>query len=137
MDARSSVQRHHWRPVAVSELIPLLRVADLDRSIDFYEALGFRVEDDFEQEGWRLWARLRSGDAQLTLALAGEPAHAHEHAGQALLYLLTDDLDGLRGRLSEAGIAPGPIEEQPGPGPRRELRVEDPAGYAWMVAERA
>ena len=56
-----------------SALVPLAHVADLQRSIDFYETLGFAVEERYEQEGWLLWCRLRRDRAELMLALASEP----------------------------------------------------------------
>ena len=118
-------------------LVPLLHVTDLEGSIAFYEHLGLEPEGFFEQEGWLLWCRLRSEtDAELMLTLTGDPPHVHDHGDQPLLYLVADDLDSLRDQLTDAGISAGAIEEQDGPGPRRELRIQDPDGYAWMVAER-
>ena len=43
-------------------------MADLQRSIDFYETAGFVVEERYEQEGWLLWCRLRRDQAHLMLA---------------------------------------------------------------------
>jgi catechol 2,3-dioxygenase-like lactoylglutathione lyase family enzyme len=107
-------------------------VADLERSIDFYETLGFAVEERYEQEGWLLWCRLRRGPAELMLALASEPVH--DHAQGVLFYLYVDDLDALR---ATPGLDAGPVIEHEAPRPAREMRLQDPDGYVVMAAELA
>ncbi len=102
-------------------------MADLERSIDFYETLGFTVDERYEQEGWLLWCRLRSGEAELMLALASDPVH--DHAQGVLFYLYVDDLDALDSL--------GPVFEHEAPRPAREMRVTDPDGYVVVVAELA
>ena len=108
-----------------SALVPLAHVADLERSIDFYETLGFTVDERYEQEGWLLWCRLRRDGAELMLALGSEPVH--DHAQGVLFYLYVDDL--------EAIDADAPVVESPAPRPAREMRLQDPDGYVLMVAE--
>ena len=110
-----------------SALVPLAHVTDLERSIDFYETLGFAVEERYEQEGWLLWCRLRRDQAELMLALASEPVH--DHAQGVLLYLYVDDLDTIG--------ADAPVVEVDAPRPAREMRLTDPDGYVVMVAELA
>ncbi|HEX5910721.1 MAG TPA: VOC family protein [Thermoleophilaceae bacterium] len=102
-------------------------MADLQRSIDFYETLGFEVAERYEQEGWLLWVRLRRGSAELMLALASEPVH--DHAQGVLFYLYVDDLDAIE--------ADAPVLEHEAPRPAREMRLTDPDGYVVMVAELA
>lgn len=66
-------------------------------------------------------------------------ADTEEPAGPVVqgvqFYLYTDDLDGLREHLRANGVHPIGIADG-SPGPRRELRVDDPDGYWLMVAER-
>jgi catechol 2,3-dioxygenase-like lactoylglutathione lyase family enzyme len=102
-------------------------VADLQRSIDFYETLGFEVGERFEQEGWLLWCRLRRGPAELMLALASEPVH--DHAQGVLFYLYVDDLDAID--------AEAPVLDVDTPRPAREMRLADPDGYLVVVTEPA
>jgi catechol 2,3-dioxygenase-like lactoylglutathione lyase family enzyme len=102
-------------------------VTDLERSIDFYETLGFTVGERYEQEGWLLWCRLRRDDAELMLALASDPVH--DHGQGVLLYLYVDDLDAID--------ADAPVVEIDTPRPAREMRLIDPDGYVVMVAELA
>jgi hypothetical protein len=51
-----------------------------------------------------------------------------------LFHLYTRDLDALRARLLDAGVATGDITTG-GPGPDRQMALDDPDGYRLMVAE--
>jgi catechol 2,3-dioxygenase-like lactoylglutathione lyase family enzyme len=119
---------------AVHALIPFVHVADVARSIAFYEHLGFATEGVVGGEAGPDWALLRSGDARLMLARAGAPFAAAEQA--VLFYLYGADLAGLRARLLAAAIAVGPIA-YPDHMPAGELRVEDPDGYVLLIGQRA
>lgn len=116
----------------VTDLIPFVHVADIERSVIFYGLLGMEVDARFEQDGWLLWCSMRSRQAQIMLTLAGEPIDPAQQA--ILFYLYTDDLQILRDELIEAGVSAGLIEDGT-PGPQREMRVADPDGYVLMVAE--
>jgi len=102
-------------------------VTDLERSIDFYETLGFAAGERYEQEGWLLWVRLRRDSAELMLALASDPVH--DHGQSVLLYLYVDDLDAIG--------ADAPVVEVDTPRPAREMYLQDPDGHAIVVAEPA
>jgi catechol 2,3-dioxygenase-like lactoylglutathione lyase family enzyme len=120
------------RPDEVSDLVPFAHVADVDRSVAFYARLGFEMVHDFVPDDRRVWAFLERGDARLMVTEADEPV---DPAAQAVLfYLYTRDLGTLRERLVAGGVAPGEITTG-GPGPDRQMRVEDPDGYCLMVAE--
>ncbi len=118
----------------VTSLVPFVHVADVERSAAFYALLGLERRDSFVQDGWLLWCHLANEEAQLMLALAGEPIEPEQQA--VLFYLYTPDLRALRTSLIESGVNPGPIEDG-SPGPAREMRLEDPDGYVLMVAEAA
>ena len=117
---------------AVSDLVPFAHVADVDRSVAFYERLGFEAADAVVQEDRRVWAFLERGDARLMVAKADE---AVDPGAQAVLFFLyTRDLDGLRARLVSDGVPAGEITTG-NPGPDRQMGVVDPDGYVLMVAE--
>jgi predicted enzyme related to lactoylglutathione lyase len=119
-------------PAPVSDLVPFVHVADIGRSIAFYELLGLRVCETYEPAGRLVWAHLRSQRAALMLALAEEPVTAREQG--VLFYLYTPDLAALRDHLVAAGAGPGQIVDG-SPGPREELRIDDPDGYRLMIAQ--
>ena len=45
--------------VQISAIVPTLTVDDLQKSIDFYEALGFSIEERWEEKGTLLGVMLR------------------------------------------------------------------------------
>jgi catechol 2,3-dioxygenase-like lactoylglutathione lyase family enzyme len=116
----------------VQNLIPFVHVTDVQRSIAFYELLGFEVEGTYEYEGRLDWAALVSGDAQLMLAHASAPIERDKQA--VLFYLYADDLAALREQLLAAGVSVGPIRDG-SPGPAREMGLADPDGWCLMVAQ--
>lgn len=48
-------------------VVPALTVDDLDKAIAFYEALGFSVDDRWENQGTLLGVMMRAGAAQIGL----------------------------------------------------------------------
>jgi catechol 2,3-dioxygenase-like lactoylglutathione lyase family enzyme len=116
----------------VSDLVPFVHVADVERSIAFYGLLGFEVSDTFPPGERPSWAFLESVHARLMVTRADEPVEADRQA--VLFYLYAQDLAGLREHLVAHGVAAGEIVDGT-PGPERELRVADPDGYVLMIAQ--
>jgi predicted enzyme related to lactoylglutathione lyase len=113
-------------------LVPMLSVADVDRSIDFYGHLGFEVANTFACEGETKpsWAWLQSGDAALMLAAEAESAAA-KHT--VVFYFYAEDVTAARASLVEAGLNPGEIAT-PFYAPQGEFEIVDPDGYIVMVS---
>lgn len=116
----------------VQNLIPFVHVTDVERSIAFYELLGFEVKDTYEHRGGLDWAALESRNAQLMLARASHPIERDKQA--VLFYLYADDLQALREHLLASGVVVGEIRDG-SPGPAREMGLDDPDGWCLMVAE--
>ena len=121
----------------IVDLIPFILVSDVERSIAFYEALGFRVVKTYTPRGALEFAALEATSAaKIMLARVDEvPSPDSDAPSAGFLYLYTPDLDRFRERLISAGFEPLEIEEGPGPGPNREMCVRDPDGHGHMVAE--
>lgn len=117
----------------VSQLIPFVQVADVARSIAFYELLGFEVSDTYVHEGVLDFAALASDDARTMLVRAAGPIDAPEQ--RVRFYLYAEDLDALRVHLVSTEVSVGPIVNG-SPGPEREMTVHDPDGYCLKIAER-
>jgi catechol 2,3-dioxygenase-like lactoylglutathione lyase family enzyme len=125
------------KPEAVVDLVPFLLVADVERSIPFYEALGFEVMKRYAPHGRLEFAGLEAApSAKIMLARVAEvPETGPGARTPGFLYLYTADLEGLRLRLLEAGHQADEIEGGPGPGPSRQMCVRDPDAHGHMVAE--
>lgn len=114
------------------QLVPLVSVADVERSIEFYRHLGFEVGNTFvPSDGTKpSWAWLRSDNAQLMLTAASQPIIANQQT--VLFYVYTDDVANSRESLAQAGLSPGEIAT-PFYAPRGEFQLVDPDGYIVMV----
>ena len=118
--------------MTLRDLVPFVHVADVTRSIAFYERLGFGVRNTLVPDGESAatWAMLERHEARLMLALASEPV---DPAAQAVLfYLHFDDIAAEHARLSAAGLAPGDMAH-PFYCPKGEFRLVDPDGYCLML----
>jgi catechol 2,3-dioxygenase-like lactoylglutathione lyase family enzyme len=117
---------------------PTYHVADIEKSIWFYELLGF-VTIDTDGEKPLGWARMQCEGGALMFLRAEGPVDAS--AQPALLYMYTPDLPALRDQLISKGIKVAPIA-YPGYMPSGEICVCDPDGYMvlvghWGEAEQA
>lgn len=111
---------------------PLLHVASIERSIPFYERLGFELVDS---EGMNPigWARLHCEGGAIMLLRSEEREPAFDPRAQAVLfYLYTPDLGALRERLLAEGVTVSPIG-RPAYMPSGEVRLEDPDGYVILI----
>jgi predicted lactoylglutathione lyase len=53
--------------VQISAIVPTLTVDDLQKSISFYEGLGFTIDDRWEDKGILLGVMMRTGKIQIGL----------------------------------------------------------------------
>ena len=110
---------------------PMLRVAEIERSIRFYELLGFSVIDT-EGCGPLGWARLPCEDGSAVMFLRAE--HPIAWSDQALiLYLYTPNLPALREHLLANGVKAPPIS-YPEYMPSGKINLSDPDGYKIEIA---
>jgi hypothetical protein len=116
----------------VNRLVPFVKVTDVERSVGFYNHLGFIVKSVFKYRDRLSWAALESEGAEVMFEGTSDPIEADRQG--VLFYLYSQDLAALRDQLLAAGIEAGQIEDG-SPGPRQEMRVVDPDGYVLMVAQ--
>ena len=96
-------------------------VADIDKTAEFYEALGFRM-------GKREEGRLTCYVNWFSVTFVAEDAAPSNKGAGVLLHLKVDDIDGCHTELVEAGMAPMGEPTKTAPG-RREFVLRDPDGY--------
>ena len=117
----------------------MLHVADVARSIRFYELLGFELIDTEGPATCPGWARMHCEGGALMFLLAEEPVDAS--AQSILLAMYTPDLPALREHLLANGVKVPPTT-YPGYMPRGQITLKDPDGYIvginhWGDAEHA
>jgi catechol 2,3-dioxygenase-like lactoylglutathione lyase family enzyme len=123
----------------ITGLVPMLHVADTERSIAFYQHLGFEVGNRVPPTGPIHWCWLYAPKAAdwkrgPNLMLASSECAIDSHAQAFLFYLYATDLVALRAELISRGLKPGEIK-YPDYLPKGEFRLEDPDGYGLMIAQ--
>jgi hypothetical protein len=109
---------------------PMLHVAEIERSIRYYERLGF-VTLDTDRGKPLGWARLHCEGGAVMFLRADEPVDPSVQA--VLLCMYTPDLPGLREQLVARGVEVPPIT-YPEYLPSGQARLTDPDGYVILVA---
>ncbi len=116
-------------------IVPMLRVEDADGSAGFYtEILGFEIAERLEEDGRLVWARLKSGEAELMLS--EQPGEVQTNPGEgAVLYLYPSDIAALHASLAELEVTVGPLREtQYG---MTEFELVDPDGHELWFGQPA
>ncbi len=118
--------------IQIRALVPMVHVADVERSIEFYKQVGFQVGNTHTAPGYNrlTWAWLGNGACDLMVTQADGPVDAGQQA--VLFYLYCDDVAATRNQMMERGIACGQISK-PFYAPNGEFRIADPDGYVLMV----
>ena len=122
----------------IDGLTAYAHVADVRRSIEFYERLGLGVENTHDVGGVLVWALLASSSdvstarARLMLARASGPVEPSVQA--VLFYCWTPDVRLLHDELAAAGVEVGEIEH-PFYMPAGEFRTSDPDGYVLLIGQ--
>ena len=134
-------------PLAMRLEVQIIPVSDVDRSKEFYERLGFRLDaDDAPMEGLRIVQFTPSGSGTSVTFGQGLTSAA---PGAAEGGLIVSDIEAAHDELSGRGIEvsdiwhgpPFPVEaRQPGVDPERTsygsfFYLNDPDGNTWLVQE--
>jgi glyoxalase/bleomycin resistance protein/dioxygenase superfamily protein len=116
--------------VKVGYSTPILHVAEIERSICFYELLGF-VTVDTDRCKPLGWARLHCDGGAVMFLRAEEPLDPRRVTTMLCMY--TPDLVALRDQLLAAGIQV-PAIKYPEYMPSGETQMPDPDGYSVLIA---
>jgi uncharacterized glyoxalase superfamily protein PhnB len=128
----AAVQRREADPesLRLRSLSPALTVNDLAASLRFYgEALGFTVEERWEEEGELKGVMLVAGTSHLGLSQDdwAKGRDREKGVGFRIFAETAQDLDAIARRLREHGVEPdGPKDD---PWGTRSLTVTDPDGF--------
>ena len=125
---------------AVSELIhTCYRVLDLDRSVSFYERLGFQElrRVPIKDEATNCFMGLPGDGARLELTYNHDVGEPYEiGTGYGHIAITTDDLDATLQRLAADGIEPERPPYTVREGGSRICFVRDPDDYRIEIIER-
>ena len=119
----------------VSTILPSLTVDDLQKSITFYEALGFAVDERWEDNGTLLGVMMRAGKSQIGLSQDDWKKGRDRKKGVGLrLYLsTTQNVDEIAQRAKSAGVRltaePHDTEWK-----SRAFEVSDPSGFLLTIS---
>lgn len=119
----------------------MIRVLDLDRSIDFYQrAFDLDVADRFDFDSFALvYLRNSENDFEIELTLNKEETEPYSHgSGYGHLAVCVDDVSSEHARFCELGLDPNDVKEfhRDGSLMARFFFVQDPDGYKIEVLER-
>ena len=114
------------------------RIGDVDRSVEFYEALGFEEVGrlPIRDEAINVFMGLPGDGARLELTYNFGVDSYELGTGYNHVAVTVDDLDGTLGRLAEKGIEPEKPPYTVHEGGSRLCFVRDPDGYRIELIER-
>ena len=121
--------------VQISAIVPTLTVNDLQKSIAFYEALGFTIHERWEDKGTLLGVMLRAGRTQIGLNQDDWKKGRDRQKGIGVrLSIATTpgNVDELARRVRSAGITLK-SEPQDTEWKSRAFEVIDPSGFLLTI----
>jgi uncharacterized glyoxalase superfamily protein PhnB len=118
----------------IGEIIPSFTVDDLQRSITFYEALGFKVDEKWEENGQLLGVMVRAGKSQIGLSQDDWKKGRDRKKGIGIRVMIStqQNIDEIAKRAKSAGIALN-SEPHDTEWKGRAFEVTDPSGFLLTV----
>jgi uncharacterized glyoxalase superfamily protein PhnB len=125
--------------VKISAIVPTLTVDDLQKSITFYEALGFAIEERWEEKGTPLGVMLRAGSTQIVLNQDDWKKGRDRKKGIGVRLSISTtrgNVDELDKRVRDAGITLK-SDPQDTEWKSRAFEVSDPSGFLLTIFSEA
>ena len=121
--------------VQISAIVPTLTVDDLQKSIAFYEGLGFAIDERWEDKGTLLGVMMRAGTTEIGLNQDDWKKGRDRKKGIGVRLSISttrNNVDELAKRAKNAGI---PLKSEPHDTEwkSRAFEVTDPTGYLLTV----
>jgi len=114
--------------MSLDRLVPMQPVASMPASVEFYEKLGFSVENRNDEWGW---AMLRCGDCRL---MVDESINLHPGIPRiSVLYLYPENLQDFHRRARGNGLDVPEVDETFYD--MTEFRIEDPDGNRLWIGQ--
>ncbi len=121
--------------VQISAIVPTLTVDDLQKSITFYEALGFVIDDRWEDKGTLLGVMMRAGKIQIGLNQDDWKKGRDRSKGVGVRLSISttrDHVDEMAKRAKNAGIT---LKSEPRDTEwnSRAFELSDPSGFLLTI----
>ena len=121
--------------VQISAIVPTLTADDLQKSITFYEALGFAIEERWEEKGTLLGVMLRAGETRIGLNQDDWKKGRDRKKGIGVRLSISTtpgNVDAIARRARNAGItlASDPHDTE---WKSRAFEVSDPSGFLLTI----
>ncbi len=118
----------------IGALVPTFTVDDLQKSITFYEALGFSIDERWEDNGTLLGVMLRAGKSEIGLSQDDWKKGRDRKKGVGMrLFISTQHVDEIAERARAAGIhlnsEPHDTEWK-----TRAFELTDPSGFLLTIS---
>ena len=126
--------------VQISAFVPTLTVDDLQKSIAFYEALGFAIDERWEEKGTLLGVMLRAGKTQIGLNQDDWKKGRDRKKGIGVRVSISTStpgtVDEIAKRAKNAGIT---LKSEPRDTEwkSRAFEVSDPSGFLLTIFSEA
>ncbi len=125
--------------VQISAIVPTLTVDDLQKSITFYEALGFAIDERWEDKGTLLGVMMRAGRTEIGLNQDDWKKGRDRQKGIGVRLSISTtrgNVDELAKRAKNAGIT---LKSEPHDTEwkSRAFEVSDPSGYLLTIYSEA
>ena len=122
----------------ITTVVPSFTVDDLQKSIKFYEALGFAVSERWEDKGTLQGVMLRAGKTEIGLSQDDWKKGRDRKKGVGLRLLLstTQNVDEVAKRAKSAGIT---LKSEPfdSEWKTRVFEVVDPSGFLLTISSES
>jgi uncharacterized glyoxalase superfamily protein PhnB len=121
--------------VQISTIVPTLTVDDLQKSITFYEALGFAIDERWEDNGTLLGVMMRAGKTQIGLNQDDWKKGRDRKKGIGVRLSISttrDNVDEIAKRAKNAGIT---LKSEPRDTEwkSRAFELSDPSGFLLTI----
>jgi uncharacterized glyoxalase superfamily protein PhnB len=119
----------------VSSIVPNFTVDDINKSVAFYEGLGFAVDERWEENGQLLGVMLRAGASQIGLSQDDWKKGRDRKKGVGLrIYIsTTQKVDEIAARAKSAGVKLT-VEPHDTEWKTRQFEVTDPSGFLLTIS---
>jgi uncharacterized glyoxalase superfamily protein PhnB len=125
-------------PLQAKSIAPSLTVDDLQKSVTFFEGLGFGVEERWEENGALQGVMLRAGEARIGLSQDDwkKGRDRKKGVGMRVFIATTQNIDDLARRAKSAGIALD-TDAHDTPWGSRAFEVTEPSGFKLTISSDA